>query len=261
MFQESARREEGHWKISSTQQTPLGPHNPNSGMSALITITRGGMIRLLLQGRDRTWQEAKTELDTYSVPADLLTHATIAANKGKFQICFQTLVMLIEVDSTLLVTIHTTDHQLRFYCVGIDFQRLSFSIQHLKIVTDCFPKGEDTGSPEGTGWYPNACLTHLEYFPQGPESRKGGPSLPFVLGSFTDISDQHQNNGSHEPFSVVCRWELESTKPKFHPNFENLGPKRSTAPKHLAVCAPTILFYSTKALNLEPGRHHNQKTA
>lgn len=167
--------------------------------------------------------------------------------------------MLIEVDSTLLVTTHTTDHQLRFYCVGIDFQRLSFSIQHLKIVTDCFPKGEETGGPEGTGWYPNACLTHLEYFPQGPESRKGEPSLPFVLGSFTDTSDQRQNNGIYEPFSIVCRWELQSAKPKFHPNFENLGPKRSSASKHVAVCTPIISPLSTKALNLEPGRHHNQK--
>ena len=146
---------------------------------------------------------------------------------------------LSQLDSTLLIATHTMDHQLRFYCVGIDFQHLSFKIQHLKTVIDCFPKGEEADGPEGTGWYPNARLTHLEYFPQGPESKKGGPSRPFVLGSFTDVSDQPQSNGNYEPFSVVCRWELQSVKTKVHPNYENLSPKRTSASstKELPVSA------------------------
>ena len=153
------------------------------------------------------------------------------------------------LDSTLLVSTHTADHQLRFYCVSIDFQHLSFGIQHLKTITDCFPKGEDAGGPEGSRSYPNACLSHLEYFPQGPENPKGGPSRPFVLGSFTDVSDQDQSTSNHEPFSVVCRWELQSAKPKLHPNFENLGSKKSnrSSSKDLPVCPRTSLTHPCRS--------------
>ena len=82
LFHETANKEDGQWRIYSSSHTSLGPYNPTSGMSALITVTKNGMVRLLIQGRDRSWQEAKTELDTYSVPRELLTHATIAAHKG-----------------------------------------------------------------------------------------------------------------------------------------------------------------------------------
>lgn len=139
--------------------------------------------------------------------------------------------MPARIDSTILVATHTIDHQLALYRVSIDFQRLSFNIQHLKKISDCFPIGVDTGGLAGSGSFPNAQLSHLEYFPQGPENRHGEPSRPFVLGSFADVSEQYQNDGNNSPFSVVCRWELHGDKPRVHPNFENLGSKSHKSSK------------------------------
>lgn len=133
--------------------------------------------------------------------------------------------MQARIDSTILVATHTTDHQLALYCVSIDFQRLTFHIQHLQKVNDCFPIGIDTRGLAESGSFPNAQLSHLEYFPQGPENRHGEPSRPFVLASFTDVSEQYENDGSNSLCSVVCRWELRNDKPRVHPNFENLGSK------------------------------------
>lgn len=61
----------------------MGPHNPSSNKSALVAVTRGGVIRLLLQGQDMRWQDTKAEIDGISTSAELLTHAAMCADKGK----------------------------------------------------------------------------------------------------------------------------------------------------------------------------------
>lgn len=60
----------------------MGPHNPNTNKSALLAVTRSGIIRLLLQGQDMSWQEIKTEIDSISSSSELLTHAAMCADKG-----------------------------------------------------------------------------------------------------------------------------------------------------------------------------------
>lgn len=72
----------------------MGPHNPNLNKSALVAITRGGTIRLLMQGQDMRWQDAKTELDSISISSELLTHASMCADKGVeiLRCCMQILI-------------------------------------------------------------------------------------------------------------------------------------------------------------------------
>ena len=60
----------------------MGPHAPVSGMSALITVTRGAVIRILFQGQDRVWHQSKAEIEKVTSPSQLLTHATLCAHRG-----------------------------------------------------------------------------------------------------------------------------------------------------------------------------------
>ena len=134
----------------------------------------------------------------------------------------------------MLLAAHSIDHQLLLYRVTFNFQRLAFDIHHLKTLSDCFPKGGPSDDSEVDGPHIHAHLTHLEYFPQGPENREGEPSKPFVLASFTDLSEQ-EHNPRQEPYSIVSRWELSSSKPQLHSNFEQLLKKPNASAPDLPV--------------------------
>lgn len=68
-----------------------GPHNPHligdqpgKNKAALVTVTRTGVIRLIYQGSEGArWVDFKGELHSISTAAELLTHATICADKGQ----------------------------------------------------------------------------------------------------------------------------------------------------------------------------------
>ena len=59
-----------------------GPYNPTPHKPALVTVSRAGMIKLFMQDKDMRWQDFKAELDSVSVPSELLTHAAICPDKG-----------------------------------------------------------------------------------------------------------------------------------------------------------------------------------
>jgi mediator of RNA polymerase II transcription subunit 16, fungi type len=61
----------------------MGPHNPSTNKSALVAVTRGGIIRLLFQSQEMRWQDTKTEIDSISTSAELLTHAAMCADRGR----------------------------------------------------------------------------------------------------------------------------------------------------------------------------------
>lgn len=133
-------------------------------------------------------------------------------------------------DSTMLLATHTSGQQLMLYRITFNFQRLAFDIQHLKTLSDCFPKGIHLGNPGLGETSASAQLTHLEYFPQGPENLKGDPARPFVLAAFTSLAHHNQ-----EPYSIVCRWELHSIKPQLHSQFEQLSKKSNSSLPDLPV--------------------------
>ena len=142
----------------------------------------------------------------------------------------------------MLLATHNPEQHLMFYRVTFNFQRQAFDIQHLKIVGDCFPMSNtpDNYEPGGSG----AQLTHLEYFPQGPENAKGEPSKPYVLAAFASLPDTDHDQGSREPSSIVCRWQLESVRPQLHPQFEQLTKKSGSSLPNLGVCVRPLFRYS-----------------
>jgi mediator of RNA polymerase II transcription subunit 16 len=61
-----------------------GPYNPVEGKSALICLTKGGVLRLLYQQRDSRWLETTTELEESGTAIEsTFTHASFAPDIGK----------------------------------------------------------------------------------------------------------------------------------------------------------------------------------
>lgn len=61
-----------------------GPYNPVEGKSALVCLTRSGVLRLLFQQRDGKWQETNVEIEGPAIAVESsFTHASFAPNVGK----------------------------------------------------------------------------------------------------------------------------------------------------------------------------------
>lgn len=73
-------RVEGRWAFTCSHQKLLGPRNPHQ-KPALVAITRSGAIKVLFQSQDNRWQDFKSDIDNFSRPAELLTHAAMCVEK------------------------------------------------------------------------------------------------------------------------------------------------------------------------------------
>jgi mediator of RNA polymerase II transcription subunit 16, fungi type len=61
-----------------------GPYNPVEGKSALVCLTRSGVLRLLFQQRDGKWLETTAEIEaSASAVESTFTHASFAPDVGK----------------------------------------------------------------------------------------------------------------------------------------------------------------------------------
>ena len=208
----------------------MGPHNPNPRGSAMVAVTRGGTIRLLVQGPDMRWHDTRTEIDNISSSSGLLTHAAMSADKG-LQLLLVTSADADRncPDSTMLLVTHSKDKQLRLYRLSIDFQQMSVNIQHIKTINNCSPLDqENNGSMVNRDL---ACqLSHLDLIPQGLEARNRESAPPFILAAFSYVPVSHQNSSLRdEPLTIFSRWELRNAQPKLHPSFEQLTPKKANA--------------------------------
>lgn len=60
----------------------FGPCFPNPQKSALICVTANGLLRLLWPQHDGKWQESTSEIESIVSSDDLITHASICADKS-----------------------------------------------------------------------------------------------------------------------------------------------------------------------------------
>ena len=76
-------KKDGEWNFAVSHHKPMGPHNPSVNKSALVAVTRGGVLKLLLQAPDMRMSDTKADIDGISTSAELLTHAAMCADKGE----------------------------------------------------------------------------------------------------------------------------------------------------------------------------------
>ena len=90
LLRPTTRHSNGQWAFAGSRHKLTGPHNPNlvgqqpgKNKPAFLSVTRNATIRLTYQGSDGArWLECQSELDTVSISSDVLTHASLCAEKG-----------------------------------------------------------------------------------------------------------------------------------------------------------------------------------
>ncbi|QDS74407.1 hypothetical protein FKW77_005772 [Venturia effusa] len=200
----SAVRQGDDWTFSKTQHMSTGPYNPAEGKSALVCLTRSGVLRLLFQQRDGKWHETNTDIEGPAIAVESsFTHASFAPN---------------------------VSGALRVYKVSFNWNlpdpkdpqaqpvmRPVLTVTSLFEEVSCFPsslypgiQGEDGASnPDNSLSYQ---LSYLELLPRAPEQSSKTPGEQVVMAVFTvtpapsammDSMQQYQQISS-----VICRWEL-----------------------------------------------------
>jgi hypothetical protein len=105
----------------------------------------------------------------------------------------------------------------------------------LSTLTDCKPFAPNTNTSTTnfvTDANPKfslpAQLTHLNFLSVLPDE-PNKPSKPILVATFTHTPGPiaSLNQGSQNPFSILCRWELDmTTKDSLHPIWETLAPNK-----------------------------------
>jgi len=135
----------------------------------------------------------------------------------------------LHTDDILLAT-YGLKEELRIYRLSLLFDTTTVNLHHLEFVTSCTPSdgSVDSALLQHTTPPASARLSFLDFIPAGPEFRNREPTQPFVLATFTYVSDASED-GSNQ-FSIVCRWGLRISKPTMHPSFDQLSSRKSNVP-------------------------------
>ncbi|KAI4108006.1 MAG: hypothetical protein L6R37_001288 [Teloschistes peruensis] len=217
----AAKLQDGQWAFSGYRPKLTGPHNPHvqqttKNKAAFVTVTRTAVLRMVYQGPDGTrWLEFRGELDTVSIPSDLLTHVAICADK----------------DSSLLIATYGSE-SIRTYRVEVDWQAQRFLVEHLKTIEDLASTRSnlDPSVLPSTSVYPRSGLYHLEILPSAPDVLSKETLPPVLLAFFCSgpIEGDHTTLGASLSTTII-RWELSSLKPELHSSFLQLASKKSGA--------------------------------
>ncbi|KAL9060542.1 MAG: hypothetical protein Q9206_000986 [Seirophora lacunosa] len=232
----AVKAQNGQWAFMGSRFKQTGPHNPHligdqpgKNKAALVTVTRTGLIRLIYQGSEGArWVDFKGELHSISTAAELLTHATICADK----------------DSSMLVATYGFSKQIRLYRVVVEWSKQSFLIENVKTIADCSsPKQDvDTNELPSSLPYPEAQLYHLEMLSHAPDLRSKETFPPLLLAFFCNYPQQNSPPSVvNEPWTSIARWELNGTKPTLHPSFSQLSSKKPNAPTSSELQAEVVL--------------------
>jgi mediator of RNA polymerase II transcription subunit 16 len=74
----------GHeYRYEVMQAVSSGPSFPNPQKAALLCVTTNGLLRLLWPQNDGKWYETTAEIESVISSEDLITHASICADKSK----------------------------------------------------------------------------------------------------------------------------------------------------------------------------------
>lgn len=131
-----------------------------------------------------------------------------------------------EEGADLLAVTYDSCSRLRLYRVTIEWN----ATQHSRgpnmtytLVTPTLEVHHLTASHNARAQHADAAkLTHLRLLPVIPEAAQSQPTLPTVIGVFTQTSfsvDATQSQGS---FSVITQWRVESSMPTLHTSFKKL---------------------------------------
>ncbi|KAL4809606.1 mediator of RNA polymerase II transcription subunit 16 [Aspergillus unguis] len=226
-----AAKVQGRWAYSPFRRRPIGPFHP-ANKSALLCITRSGVMRLLYQNPDNRWAELTAELKNTSYSDRLLTHAALVATQAG-----------------ILIATHSACQKISIYRVNIQWNPPqwdpapqkqnsqpypipSFRFVHSKVeVPYDIPSNRGAGENENEQSPPTSSLyslTSLQIILPASDNSAGSTPNPWIVGVFSiSLHAIIPHQQPQVPTSVIVRWQLETGAPSLHPKFDEVPSKKS----------------------------------
>lgn len=120
--------------------------------------------------------------------------------------------------------------------MNVDFERSRIDVNHVKTMDQCSPlDGTQDATVINGGTLPSHTqLSLLEFIPPGPKSGTRDPTSPFLLASFSYLSDNFESGSTQTTqFTVICKWELQIASPKLHASLDSLSSRKASASSSL----------------------------
>ncbi|OBT45969.1 hypothetical protein VE00_03746 [Pseudogymnoascus sp. WSF 3629] len=216
------------YRYEISQAIAFGPCFPNAHKSALITVSTGGTLSLLWPQADGKWHELSSDIESISSSDDLITHASICADKN----------------NTLLLAFATTAKKLSIARIAIKWGSPTANPPDrpvnpalntvtptiiIRLLSDTnWMDGSASDASDPFHLSPSmAALSHLSILSPSPDGPGGRPTSPTVITirSHLPNSLSQYNQDTH---SLINRWELSEASPSVHPAFEQLSARRNS---------------------------------
>ncbi|OBT52775.1 hypothetical protein VE04_06832 [Pseudogymnoascus sp. 24MN13] len=216
------------YRYEISQAIAFGPCFPNAHKSALITVSTGGSLSLLWPQADGKWHELSSDIEVISSSDDLITHASICADKN----------------NTLLLAFATTAKKLSIARIAIKWGSPTANPPDrpvnpalntvtptiiIRLLSDTnWMDGSASDASDPFHLSPSmAALSHLSILSPSPDGPGGRPTSPTVITirSHLPNSMSQYNQDTH---SLINRWELSEASPSVHPAFEQLSARRNS---------------------------------
>ncbi|KFY20265.1 hypothetical protein V491_03862 [Pseudogymnoascus sp. VKM F-3775] len=216
------------YRYEISQAIAFGPCFPNAHKSALITVSTSGSLSLLWPQADGKWHELSSEIESISSSDDLITHASICADKN----------------NTLILAFATTAKKLSIARIAIKWgspgnnppdKPVNPALNTvtpaiiIRLLSDTnWMDGSASDASDPFHLSPSmAALSHLSILSPSPDGPGGRPTSPTVITirSHLPNSLSQYNQDTH---SLINRWELSEASPSVHPAFEQLSARRNS---------------------------------
>lgn len=80
----------------------------------------------------------------------------------------------------------------------------------------------------------HAQLSLFEFIPPGPKSGTRDLTSPFLLASFSYLSDNFESGSTQMTrFTVICKWELQIASPGLHNSLDTLSSRKASVSSSL----------------------------
>ncbi|OTB06539.1 hypothetical protein M426DRAFT_9670 [Hypoxylon sp. CI-4A] len=210
------------------QMTPIistGPWHPQANKSALVSITRNGMLKLFWSQYNGKIEETTLELENSIYTDDLVTHAAVCSDRTK----------------TLMVCMATASKQLRIVQVGLNWGtpkaegaanappgnhplNPTLSKRHLAVTSWFQPGSGDLHMDSSM-----SKITHIEMLPAlltSPQNKEWSPMIILTVRSFVP---EQNSPYAQDTQSIIDRWELLSDQQQtVHSDIDQLGNRRNS---------------------------------
>lgn len=231
----SATRQEASWSYKIAKSlAATGAFNPQKTRTALLALSKCGLLRLLYQNAEGQFQEKVLELDIPLNPLDYsFSHAAFAPLEGETHP--RAVICLTATGQRLLLATYDNSRALRAYSVDFVWVRqankqaqeqdqkpqLNPNLDVTPMAVHYAVAPTQNSSEAGHVQTPYA-LSRLEFIPVIPDPSKSDHPSIIAVFSVAVNSPLSMHTGQYP--SVVCKWDLKKG-PAFKPlpNIEEMA--------------------------------------